>query len=89
MKLPSLKVLWLHDNPCAQIENYREIVIKHLPNLMKLDNNSVSIEEKTASQQVCFNLAAFDENEPPNAKPLLSSDEKLPKQLPSKQQQAK
>lgn len=50
VNLPVFKVLWLHDNPCAQVfilglfqvENYREIVIKNLPNLMKLDNNPVT-----------------------------------------------
>ena len=42
MKLPQLKVLWLHDNPCSNVENYREIIIKHLPNLTKLDNNLVT-----------------------------------------------
>ncbi len=40
--LPELKVLWLCDNPCANIPNYREIVIKCLPNLEKLDNTPIS-----------------------------------------------
>ena len=42
IKLPTLKVLWLHDNPCAMVDNYREIVIHHLPNLVKLDNNIIT-----------------------------------------------
>lgn len=42
LKLPQLKVLWLHDNPCANIPNYREIVIKYLPKLTKLDNTPVT-----------------------------------------------
>lgn len=56
MKLPNLKVLWLHDNPCAQADNYRETVIKHLPNLVKLDNHQVTQEERTSSQKVVFNV---------------------------------
>ena len=56
VNLPTLKVLWLHDNPCAQIENYREITIKYLPHLMKLDNNPVTPEERAASQNVAFAL---------------------------------
>jgi cilla- and flagella-associated protein len=45
--LPGLKVLWLWDNPCAEVPNYREIVISALPNLVKLDNQAISAEEKT------------------------------------------
>lgn len=55
MKLPNLKVLWLHDNPCALTEHYREIVIKHLPSLMKLDNNPVSPEDKINAQKININ----------------------------------
>lgn len=44
--LPGLKVLWLWDNPCAEVPNYREIVISALPNLVKLDNQAVSPEER-------------------------------------------
>lgn len=45
--LPGLKVLWLWDNPCAEAPNYREIVISALPNLIKLDNQAVTPEEKS------------------------------------------
>jgi Leucine-rich repeat (LRR) protein len=41
-----LKVLWLWDNPIALHPLYRQYVIKHLPNLVKLDNTPVSPEEK-------------------------------------------
>ena len=41
-----LKVLWLWDNPIALHPLYRQYVIKHLPNLVKLDNTPVSAEEK-------------------------------------------
>lgn len=44
--LQNLKILWLLDNPCSEIENYREIVIKLLPNLIKLDNMQISPEER-------------------------------------------
>lgn len=42
MNLPNLRILWLCDNPCANIPEYRDIVIKALPKLVKLDNNLVS-----------------------------------------------
>ena len=52
-KLQELKVLWLQDNPCSQviphatqIDNYRLVVIRMLPNLNKLDNNIVTPEER-------------------------------------------
>lgn len=56
LDLPYLKSLWLYDNPCAQIENYREIVIHHLPNLTKLDNNVVTQEERVAASNPRFSL---------------------------------
>lgn len=61
-RLPELKVLWLHDNPCAtvsrvitQAENYRAVVIRTLPNLVKLDNSLITREEKEASRNMQFN----------------------------------
>lgn len=50
--LPSLKVLWLWDNPCAEQPRYRETVLAHLPNLVKLDNQAVSLEDKQAATKV-------------------------------------
>ena len=47
--LPGLKVLWLWDNPCAEVPNYREIVIAALPNLVKLDNQGITPEERAAT----------------------------------------
>ena len=35
--LPKLRVLWLSDNPCANVEHYRMTVLKNLPKLTKLD----------------------------------------------------
>ncbi|OMJ81759.1 hypothetical protein SteCoe_17700 [Stentor coeruleus] len=49
--LPLLKVLWLWDNPCAEVPNYRETVIAALPNLVKLDNQAVTPEERAASSK--------------------------------------
>jgi hypothetical protein len=47
--LPGLKVLWLWDNPCAEVPNYRETVLAALPNLVKLDNQAVTTEERAQS----------------------------------------
>jgi Leucine-rich repeat (LRR) protein len=44
---PNLKVLWLWDNPIADHPLYRQYVVKLLPNLIKLDNNAVTAEERT------------------------------------------
>ncbi len=44
--LPNLRVLWLSDNPCAQVPNYRTIVIKYLPRLEKLDNEVITEAER-------------------------------------------
>lgn len=44
--LPRLRTLWLSENPCAEHPNYRNYVIKLLPNLMKLDNQDVTHEER-------------------------------------------
>ena len=40
--LPSLKVLWLSHNPCAEHQYYRHFVIKTLPQLVKLDNDEIT-----------------------------------------------
>jgi len=44
--LPVLRVLWLWDNPCAEAPNYRPYVIRALPNLVKLDNQPITPEER-------------------------------------------
>ncbi|CAB3982439.1 C21orf2-like isoform X2 [Paramuricea clavata] len=43
--LPCLKVLWLSDNPCSEVQDYRSTIIKNLPNIEKLDNIEVCSEE--------------------------------------------
>ena len=44
--MSGLKVLWLLENPCAEMPNYRLLVIKMLPGLEKLDNQQVTLEER-------------------------------------------
>jgi hypothetical protein len=44
-KLKNLRILWLADNSCANSVNYRQTVLKNLPNLQKLDNTTVTIED--------------------------------------------
>lgn len=60
--LQNLKILWLLDNPCSEIDNYREIVIKMLPNLTKLDNSIILNEEKISSNLLNVNFIE-EENE--------------------------
>lgn len=45
---PHLSSLWLKGNPISQARNYRETVIKVLPNLKKLDDEVITPEEKYA-----------------------------------------
>ena len=49
---PVLKVLWLQDNPIADHPLYRQYIIKMLPNLVKLDNDAVTPEEKAEVAKV-------------------------------------
>lgn len=50
--LKQLRVLWLCDNPCADTPNYRLIVIRFLPHLLKLDNTEVTGEERAAASGI-------------------------------------
>ena len=61
--LPSLKVLWLWENPCAESSNYREKVLSILPNLVKLDNQAVTNEEKAQAARLDAPKARGKENE--------------------------
>ena len=47
--------------PSMKVSNYREIVIKNLPNLVKLDNHPVTPEEKIGCQSVDFDLSGGQE----------------------------
>jgi len=59
INLPDLKILWLWDNPCADTPNYREYIIKALPNLTKLDNDPVTQEERAAAAKLNINFSDF------------------------------
>eukprot|EP00826_Nyctotherus_ovalis_P052912 TRINITY_DN6791_c0_g2_i2.p1 TRINITY_DN6791_c0_g2~~TRINITY_DN6791_c0_g2_i2.p1 ORF type:complete len:213 (-),score=62.00 TRINITY_DN6791_c0_g2_i2:72-710(-) len=54
--LRQLRVLWLWDNPCAETANYRLIVIRCLPSLVKLDNMEIAEEEKQAAARLAIDL---------------------------------
>ncbi|OMJ65611.1 hypothetical protein SteCoe_37911 [Stentor coeruleus] len=60
--LPNLKVLWLWENPCAEIPNYREAVLSALPNLVKLDNQAVTPEEKAQASKIDLGRIKNKEN---------------------------
>ncbi|XP_033732826.1 acidic leucine-rich nuclear phosphoprotein 32 family member A-like [Pecten maximus] len=60
--LPRLRNLWLADNPCAETENYRSIVLKTLPTLQKLDNIVVTESEK--AQFAATELLTNDTEDP-------------------------
>ncbi|XP_052093807.1 cilia- and flagella-associated protein 410-like [Mytilus californianus] len=55
--LPNLRNLWLADNPCDQTKNYRQTVLKTLPNLQKLDNIAVSEDELAQAQEDGIDLS--------------------------------
>jgi hypothetical protein len=59
--LPTLRVLWLNENPCAGAKNYRENVIKMLPCLMKLDDQPITNDERRLANQI--ELEAFGDIE--------------------------
>lgn len=42
----SLKILWLQENPCCLISDYRTHVIRLLPQILKLDNMLITDEER-------------------------------------------
>lgn len=46
----------------TKVDGYRMIVIKCLPNLIKLDNFPVTPEEKTISKNFQFSLLGDEEN---------------------------
>ncbi|KAL5010198.1 hypothetical protein ScPMuIL_012503 [Solemya velum] len=57
-ELEELRILWLADNPCSDVENYRHTVLRNLPKLQKLDNINVTEEELTLAseegQELCL-----------------------------------
>lgn len=45
-----LKILWLEENPICNYPNYREYIINLLPQLIKLDNISISDSERETNK---------------------------------------
>lgn len=58
-ELPNLKKLWLAGNPCSDKPNYRQIVLRILPNLQFLDNIPVT-QEEVAHAESCASDASED-----------------------------
>lgn len=52
--LRRMKVLWLADNPCADLPYYRQYILHHLPNLTKIDAEDVTEEERRDAQMIDF-----------------------------------
>ena len=54
--LAKLKNLWLAENPCSGGDNdqYRQTVIHNLPQLEKLDNITISSQERVSLNSVYF-----------------------------------
>lgn len=48
--LKNLRVLWLSENPVANTRDYRNIVITLLPQITKLDDTVISVEERKNAQ---------------------------------------
>ena len=63
---PSLRVLWLWDNPIADHPLYRTYIIKMLPNLVKLDNANVTAEERADASKVNISEQDIINNLPAN-----------------------
>ena len=78
--LEYLRVLWLWDNPCAEHQYYRQYVIKTLPNLVKLDNTTISQEERDVAMMMNIDLGdegkggALPANQQPYHKPKTPQD---------------
>ena len=60
--LGNLKVLWLSHNPCAEHQNYRKYIVKMLPQLIKLDNQEISQDEKQQCSAYTFDQLLNQEN---------------------------
>ena len=41
INLQNLKILWLDENPISNLENYKDYIIKKLPQIIKLDNEII------------------------------------------------
>lgn len=59
----NLKILWLEENPICEIENYRNIVLQKLPQVMKLDN-ILTKEDKKAAEKMIRQEVEINDNVP-------------------------
>lgn len=71
---PSLKVLWLQDNPIAEHPLYRQYIIKLLPNLVKLDSNGITPEERQEAMKMNISEADIQVSASPHYKQLQGDD---------------
>jgi len=58
----------------TKVDKYRLVVLRHLPNLIKLDNDEVTPEEREVAKSIVFDLGS----EPPQL-PSRTNLEKEPK----------
>nr|XP_036850715.1 cilia- and flagella-associated protein 410 isoform X3 [Manis javanica] len=72
--LPRLRVLWLAENPCcgADPRHYRMTVLRSLPHLQKLDNQSVTEEELSQALMEGEEVTAPSREGTGNGQPELS-----------------
>ena len=55
MDCENLQILWLKENPIADNPNYRNIIISALPQLVKLDDITITEEERLNAEKGIFN----------------------------------
>lgn len=48
--LPNLRVLWLEENPCCQINGFYQYVLNKLPNLTRLDKHDITDKDRQTAQ---------------------------------------
>lgn len=73
--LPNLHVLWLSENPVSAHPQYRQFVLKILPNLTKLDEVEVSQEEVAAASLMNFDESDMAFNGMPQSKAAAQPDQ--------------
>lgn len=52
---PNLQILWLSENPISDSPNYRSLVIKYLPSLIKLDDVTITDSERNQANYGGYN----------------------------------
>lgn len=86
--LPKLKNLWLEENPLVDNAgpNYRQIVLRALPNLKKLDNVDVTPEEVSEAMRAQVAPPKNEVYEDPSPPPSVQHQQ-YPQQQQQQQQQ--